>query len=66
MPTVGPSIAHAIATNDGHYEDDPRVVRIVRYTDMSGKLAYGLEYEGHLGQYEASEFVRKPKVYWQA
>ena len=64
MATVSKKIADQIAKGDGHYEDDPRVERIVQYTDMGGQLAYGLEYPGQYGKYEASQFVRDPKVYW--
>jgi hypothetical protein len=66
MPTVGKQIADEIKDGDGYYADDPRVVRIVEYTDMGGKLAYGLEYGHELGKYEASPYVRYPRVYWEA
>lgn len=66
MATVGKVTADKIKANDGYYDDDPRVVRIVEYTDMGGKLAYGIEYEGQLGKYAESVYVRDPRVYWQA
>ncbi len=66
MATVRKDTADKIAANDGYYSDDPAVVRIVEYTDMGGKQAYGLEYEGQLGKYAESEWVRNPKVYWSA
>jgi len=66
MATVGKDIADKIANGDGYYADDPRVVRIVEYTDMGGKQAYGIEYEGQLGKYHESPYVGKPMVYWQA
>lgn len=66
MPTVGKDIADKIVAANGHYDDDPRVMRIVEYTDMGGKQAYGFEYEGQLGKYAESVYVRNPKVYWEA
>jgi hypothetical protein len=64
MATVDKVTADKIAASNGHYDDDPPVVRIVEYTDMGGKQAYGLEYEGQLGKYAESVYVRDPKVYW--
>lgn len=66
MPTVGKITADALVASGGWYEDDPRVVRIVEYTDMGGKLAYGLEYVGEIGKYAESAYVRSPRVYWEA
>jgi hypothetical protein len=65
MPTVGKEIADAIAKGDGHYEDDPRVERIVEYTNMAGDLAYGLEYEGQGQRYVPSPYVNNPRTYWE-
>ncbi len=66
MATVGKSLADTIKDNNGYYSDDPRVMRIVEYTDMGGKLAYGIEYEHQVGKYAESAFVRNPRVYWEA
>lgn len=66
MATVSKHLAMQIIEKDGYYSDDPRVHRIVEYTDMGGKLAYGIEYGHEVGKYALSEFVRNPKVYWQA
>ncbi len=66
MGTVNKPIADTIKANNGYYEDDPRVHRIIEYTDMGGKLAYGLEYEHQIGKYAESPFVRHPKVYFEA
>ena len=66
MATVEKHIADQIKANDGYYADDPRVMRIVEYTDMGGKQAYGIEYEHQFGKYAESQFVRNPKVYWEA
>lgn len=66
MATIGKRIADQIKDNDGYYDTDPRVVRIVEYTDMGGKQAYGIEYGHQLGKYAESAYIRSPKVYWQA
>lgn len=66
MGTVNKDIADQIKANDGYYADDPRVVRIVEYTDMGGKQAFGLEYERDLGKYAESPFIRDPKVFFEA
>lgn len=66
MSTVSKDLADKIKSADGYYMDDPRVVRIVEYTDMGGKQAFGLEYERDLGKYSESQFIRNPKVYFEA
>jgi len=66
MPTVSKRLADEIVAGKGWYDTDPRVERIVEYTDMGGKKAYGLEYAGQIGKYSESPYVREPKVYWRA
>lgn len=66
MATVDKDIADKIVEGNGYYLGDPLVVRIVEYTDMGGKLAYGLEYEGQLGKYAESQYVRSPRTYFEA
>lgn len=68
MATVSKHLADIIVEGDGYYleTDDPRVYRIIEYTDMGGKLAYGMEYQHQIGKYEESAFVRNPRVYWEA
>lgn len=66
MATVDKDIADMIKAGDGYYLDDPRVARIVEYTDMGGKQAFGLEYAHQIGKYAESAFVRNPKVYFEA
>lgn len=66
MATVSKDIADRIVAKHGYYADDPRVARIVEYTDMGGKQAYGLEYEWEVGRYVESVWVRNPKVYFEA
>lgn len=66
MATVGKGTADELKASDGYCSDDERVMRIVEYTDMGGKVAYGIEYGHEIGRYEASPFVRSPRVYWEA
>lgn len=66
MATVGKDIADKIIVGNGYYADDTRVERIVEYTNMDGKQAYGVEYPHQLGKYEASAYIRNPRVYWEA
>ena len=66
MATVGRTTAERIKAADGYYSDDPRVMRIVEYTNMAGAQAFGIEYGHELGRYAESEYVRNPKVFWQA
>lgn len=66
MATVEKDTADGLVASNGYYSSDPRVMRIVEYTNMSGNLAYGIEYGHEIGRYEESAFVRNPRVYWQA
>lgn len=66
MATVDKFMADKIKDADGYYSDDPRVMRIVEYTNMAGTLAYGIEYGHQVGKYAESEFVRNPCIYWEA
>ena len=65
MATVEKELADLIATNNGHYMDDPVVARIVKYNNAWGGVAYGLEYQHEVGKYAESEYVGDPQVYWQ-
>lgn len=66
MATVSKSLADQIKALDGYYSDDPRVMRIVEYTNAWGGQSFGLEYQRDLGKYSESEWVQWPKVYWEA
>lgn len=66
MATVSKDLADKLVAGDGYYSDDPRVIRIVEYTNAWGVQAWGIEYERDIGKYSASEYVIDPKVYWQA
>jgi hypothetical protein len=68
MATVNSrDIVDAIIENDGHYEDDPVVVRIVQYNNMfNGDLAYGLIYEHEDPErYHKSPACHNPTTIWQ-
>lgn len=66
MATIGKELADKIKDASGYYSDDPRVMRIVEYTNSWGNLSYGIEYGHEIGRYAESEFVRNPRVYWEA
>jgi len=66
MATVSKELADTLVRNNGRYADDPRVSRIIEYTNAWGKLAYGLEYPGQVGKYSQSQYVINPRVYWEA
>lgn len=66
MATVSKELADTLVQNDGHYADDPRVSRIIEYTNAWGGTAYGLEYPGQEGKYSPSDYVNNPRVYWEA
>jgi hypothetical protein len=65
MGTVSRELAEEIAGNDGRYEDDPRVTKIVEYDTAWGGVAYGLEYD-YDNRYTESDFVRNPRIFWEA
>ena len=66
MATVSKELADKLVAANGYYADDPRVMRIVEYTNAWGKQAFGIEYAREVGKYAASEYVHDPKVYWEA
>lgn len=61
-------IVDEIIAGNGYYEDDPRVVKIVKYTNnFGGKLCYGLIYQSEdLDRYHASEYILSPETLWEA
>lgn len=66
MATVNKPLADQIKAADGYYSDDPRVTSIIEYDNAWGGVGYGLNYEGRENRYYPSEFVRNPRVYWEA
>jgi len=61
-----------LIANDGHYEDDPRVLKIVEYNNQfNGGLAWGVVYEMEThpdayNRYEMSGACHNPRVIWEA
>jgi hypothetical protein len=69
MPTVdSKELVDEIIAGDGYFEDDPRCVKIVQYTNSYGpRPSYGLIYDGDdLFKYCASYYVRNPITIWEA
>lgn len=66
MPTVGKTLADVIRAGNGYYSDDPRVTSIIEYDNAWGGIGYGLNYSGQPDRYTSSDFVRNPRVYWEA
>lgn len=67
MPTINSKqLVDEIIARNGHYEDDPQVVKIVEYTNDWGGRSYGLIYEQHdPNMYAPSPFVHNPKTIWE-
>lgn len=56
---------------DHEAPDNPQAVLIVEYTDMGGKLAYGVSFSnermGRRDRYlQETEYIRSPRIFWQA
>lgn len=66
MATVDKELADKLKAGNGYYMDDPRVASIIEYDNAWGGVGYGLNYEGRGNRYTESDFVRNPRVYWQA
>lgn len=50
--------------NNGHFEDDPPVLRITEYTSAWGDKCWGIDYTPTTAYYE-TYYVREPKVIWE-
>lgn len=60
-----------LIANDGYFEDDPRVDRIVQYVNQYGQVAWGVVWSNELpscrSRYEEeTEYIRYPRVIWRA
>jgi len=58
-----------LIAKDGYYEDDPRVSKIVQYTNAYGNITWGVTWSNQLGQNKylvESEFIRNPQLIWEA
>lgn len=59
-------IIKEIIANNGHYYDDPIVIKIVQYTNRWGGRTHGVVYErDDPNRYRESEFVINPKVIFE-
>ena len=67
MGTVSKRLADEIVEGDGYYMDDPRVFRIIQYTNVFGpEPSFGLEHADEIGKYTESVYVQNPRIYWEA
>lgn len=66
MPTINKNIATELIHNDGHYKDDPVVMKIVTYNNMfNNGLEYACVYEGQdMMRYENSPACHNVKTLW--
>jgi len=65
MATIEHDLAMELIAKDGYYLNDPRVQRIVEYTNGWGGKSYGVTWQGeNRDRYRESEFVIKPRVIW--
>lgn len=56
-----------LIANNGYYEDDERVIKIVQYENNWGGISYGLIYQSEsLDRYNPSPFIHNPKVLFEA
>jgi len=72
MSTVDERTANKVMSNDGYYdlsdinEYEPRCVKIVKYTNAWGGIAYGLIHNGeNKDRYHESDYVINPKTIWE-
>jgi len=68
MSTVYKELAEEIIAANGYYEDDPRVMQVVKYQNSFGGESWAVLYEDDVrcNRYEESEFVINPQVVWSA
>lgn len=66
MATVSKDLAKQIIANNGHYEDDPRVMAVISYDNAFGGKSWAVLYEQDVlsDRYALSMYVRNPKVEW--
>ena len=59
-------IIQQLVNNDGRYEDDTPVVRIVEYTNAWGRRTWGVSYGEHEREkyMQESEFISFPVIIW--
>ena len=60
-----------LIASDGYYEDDPRAVMIVEYTNAWGEQAWGITWSNESPErqrryLQESQYIHAPRVLWQA
>lgn len=58
-----------IIAGDGHYRGDPRVAKIVEYTNVGGHIAWGVTWQHEQDQdryLRQSYRILNPRVIWEA
>lgn len=68
MATVDQATALKIIANYGYYEDDPRVMQVVKYQNAFGGESWAILYQQDVAidRYAASDYVRNPQILWEA
>lgn len=67
MATISEEIAKKIIANDGYYEDDPRVSKVVKYNNAFGGESWAIVYPHEFQmRYEESPSCANVQVLWEA
>jgi hypothetical protein len=68
MATVSEALARKIIANNGYYQNDPRVVQVVKYQNAWGGESWAILYPPDVAvdRYAESEYVRNPEIVWRA
>ena len=66
MSTINLSLAQQLIKSNGHFKDDPQVVKIVRYDNAFGDVSYAAIYiHQEYNLYEESPACHNVKVLWE-
>jgi hypothetical protein len=67
MATISEESAMDLIARDGYYPGDPRISKVVRYTNHWGKTCYAIVYPfEHQMRYEQSPACYDVEVIWTA
>jgi len=68
MSTVTKELAEEIIANNGYYENDPRIMQVVKYRNKWGGDCWAILYQEDVdfNRYEETEYVNNPTVIWEA
>ena len=66
MSTVYKELAEEIIANKGYYENDPRVMQVIKYQNSFGGESWAILYKEDvlMDRYAESEFIQKPEIVW--